>query len=58
MLYLKEKIIAGMRVEIVGLILCQETREKVHSTKQREPVHIVGGRKERHKRKHSNKGRT
>lgn len=55
---LKERVIAGVRVETVGLILCQGSQGRsAVSTQQRQSVQVQRGGvgEEKHKRKHSNK---
>ena len=58
---LKERVIAGVRVETVGLIVCQGSQGRsAVSTQQRQSVQVQreGKRgKEKHKRKRSNKWR-
>ena len=58
---LKERVIAGVRVETVGLIVCQGSQGRsAVSTQQRQSVQVQRERKkgkEKHKRKRSNKWR-
>lgn len=58
---LKERVIAGVRAETVGLILCQGSQGRsAVRTQQRQSVQVQRERRggeEKHKRKHSNKRR-
>lgn len=56
-MYLKERVIAGVRAETVSLILCQGSQGRsAVSTQQRQSVQVQReSGKEKYKRKDSNK---